>query len=113
MAAVEPAEVRRPDAQPWLTMVDAGVALTLRVIPRARRDEVVGIHGEHLKVRVSAPAVEGAANRSLIAFLARILGVRRRQIHIQSGERSRCKRVHVSGLSMADVLRRLSPLLEE
>ena len=94
-------------------MVDAGVALTLRVIPRARRDQVAGIHGDALKIRISAPAVEGAANRSLIAFLANTLEVRRQQIHIQSGERSRLKRVHVSGISMADVLLRLLPLLDE
>ena len=94
-------------------MVDTGVALRLRVIPRARRDEVAGVHGDALKIRVSGPAVEGAANRSLSAFLARILKVRRRQIRIMSGEHSRQKRVHVGGLSAVDALRRLSPLLEE
>jgi uncharacterized protein (TIGR00251 family) len=100
-------------AIPWLREVDAGVALTVRVVPNAPRDEVVGLHGDTLKIRISTPAVEGAANRSLIVFLARTLEVRRQQIHIQSGERSRRKRVHVTGLSMVDALRRLSPLLEE
>jgi uncharacterized protein (TIGR00251 family) len=101
------------DAPPWLSEIDAGVALTLRVVPRARRDEVAGQHGDALKVRLCAPAVEGAANRSLVTFLARVLGVRRRQVHIDSGYRSRRKRVHVAGLGLADAQQLLSPFLEK
>jgi uncharacterized protein YggU (UPF0235/DUF167 family) len=52
--------------------------------------------------------VEGAANRALVAFLARRLGVRKQQVSITSGERSRQKRVHVAGLTADEALERLS-----
>jgi uncharacterized protein (TIGR00251 family) len=101
-----------PRAVSWLTEIDTGIALTLRVVPRAGRDEVAGLHGDTLRIRVSAPAVEGAANRSVVAFLARILDVRRQQITIQSGTRSRRKRVHIAGIGKTAALQRLRPLLE-
>ena len=92
----------------WLTADEDGITLTLRVVPRARKSKIVGVHGESLKVRLAAPPVEGAANRALVAFLARRLGVRKQQVSITSGERSRQKRVHVAGLTADEALERLS-----
>lgn len=92
----------------WLTADGGGITLTLRVVPRARKSEIVGVHGDALKVRLAAPPVEGAANRALVAFLARRLGVRKQQVSITSGERSRQKRVHVAGLTADETLERLS-----
>lgn len=94
----------------WLTAAEDenGITLTLRVVPRARKSEIVGVHGEALKVRLAAPPVEGAANRALVAFLARRLGVRKQQVSITGGKRSRQKRVHVAGLTADEALERLS-----
>jgi len=92
----------------WLGEDETGVILTLRVVPRAHKSEIVGVQGEALKVRVAAPPLEGAANRELVAFLARSLGVRKGQVSIESGERSRRKRVRVAGLTAAEVLERSS-----
>jgi len=96
----------------WLTEDEAGVILTLRVVPRARKSEIVGVQGEALKLRLAAPPVEGAANRALVAFLAHCLNVGKRQVSIESGERSRQKRVRVVGLTAAEVLAQLSSILE-
>jgi len=93
----------------WLAEDEGGVTFTLCVVPRARKSEIAGVQGEALKVRVAAPPVEGAANRALVAFLARSLGVRQRQISIESGERGRKKRVRIAGLTATEVLARLSP----
>jgi uncharacterized protein (TIGR00251 family) len=92
---------------PWLTWDETGVRLTLRIIPRCRRSEIAGTHGDALKVRVAAPPVAGAANRALVEFLARRLGVRKNRVLIVSGERSRQKRVHISGLQPYEALGRL------
>jgi uncharacterized protein (TIGR00251 family) len=84
-----------------------GVVLTVQVVPRASRNEVAGIHGDALRIRLQAPPVEGAANAALIAFLAETLGIRQRQVEILSGHSSRRKTVLVSGLGREQVARTL------
>lgn len=94
---------------PWLASDRHGVRLTLRVIPRAGKSEISGTVGDALKIRLAAPPVDGAANRVLVEFLAHRLHVRKRQVSIESGERSRHKRVHISGLRPQQALERLMP----
>lgn len=67
--------------------------------PRAARDEFVGLHDGCLKIRLTAPPIEGAANDALVLFLAQWLGLPRRQISLVSGPGSRRKLVEVEGLS--------------
>jgi uncharacterized protein len=82
----------------------SGVELDIRVIPRARKTEVAGLREDSVLIRLSAPPVENAANEALITCVAEWLGVRRRAVHLVSGERSRRKRVAVDGFS-ADLVR--------
>lgn len=81
--------------------------LTVHVQPRASRDEVVGWHGEAVKLRLAAPPVEGEANRRCCEFLAEKLAVSRRQVELVAGEKSRQKTIRITGLSREEVLRRL------
>lgn len=81
----------------------------LRVQPRASRDEIVGWQAGALRVRVTAPPVEGEANRAVAALLARALGVRPSAVSVVRGERGRDKLVRVEGLSVAEVEARLAP----
>ena len=76
-------------------------------VPGAARSEVVGSADDHLRVRLAAPAVEGRANKELVRFLAERLGVRRADVRISAGSSGRRKRLVVTGLSPADVVRRL------
>ena len=92
---------------PWITQQDGGVLLTLRVVPRAARSEVGAPLGDALKIRLQAPPVDGKANAALIEFLAEALGIPRRSVRLVAGTTSRAKRVMVTGLSAADVRRRL------
>lgn len=69
--------------------------LQVHVQPGASRTEVAGLHGDCLKIRLSARAVEGEANACLIEFLAASLGVAKRAVSIEAGETSRRKRVAV------------------
>ncbi len=77
-----------------------GVILSLHVQPQARRTEIAGIHGEALKVRVAAPALDNRANEALLAFVAGCFGVPRREVTLLSGEKSREKRVLVRAASI-------------
>lgn len=63
--------------------------------PRASRDEFAGLQGERLKIRLSAPPVDGKANAQLQAFLAAAFGVAKRQVLLEAGESSRLKRVRI------------------
>jgi uncharacterized protein len=75
------------------------VRLSVRVQPRASRSEVAGIHGDALKIRLSAPPVDGAANAALIEFLADTFAVGRRSVRILAGESSRSKVVEIDGIT--------------
>ncbi len=83
--------------------------VTLHIQPRATRTEVVGRHGDAIKIRVKAPPVDGAANDELIRFLARRLNVPRSAVHLLTGAGSRRKRVRVEGLHAEQLAQRLLP----
>jgi uncharacterized protein (TIGR00251 family) len=71
--------------------------IPVKAVPGARRDEVVGMLGERLKVRVSAPPEGGRANRAICALIAAALGVRARDVEIAAGHASAEKTVRVHG----------------
>lgn len=85
----------------WVSVISSrgAVRFAVRVQPRAARTELVGVHGDALKMRVMAPPVEGAANAELIAFLAKQLGVPKSAVQIRRGARGRDKLVEVEGIS--------------
>jgi len=79
-------------------MKDGRVGFRVRVQPSARKDEILGWNEEGcLRIRLSAPPVEGAANKRLVKVLAEGLGLRRRDLAIESGERSRSKTISAPG----------------
>ena len=94
-----------------LTDTAAGVSFRVRVVPRAGRTGVAGVRGDALLVRLAAAPVEGAANEALVAALAGILAVPRRDVAITSGERSRDKVVRIAGLDIARVSAKLLAIL--
>jgi uncharacterized protein (TIGR00251 family) len=81
--------------------------LSVKVVPRASRDEVVGWSGGVLRLRVSAPPQDGRANAAVVALLAAALGVRRSAVTISAGHASALKRVAIGGLTRNEVEQRL------
>jgi len=79
--------------------------MTVRVQPRASKSEIAGLHGEALKVRLTAPPVDGAANEALIRLLADTFGVPTRSITIVAGATSRTKIVQMDGVTEESVRR--------
>lgn len=77
---------------------EGGVRFSVRVQPRAARTEILGMHGDAVKIRVAAPPVEGEANEELVEFLAKQLGVAKSAVRIARGQRSKQKLVEVAGL---------------
>ena len=70
--------------------------IKIHIQPGAKRDEIVGPHGDAVKIRLKAPPVDGKANSSLIEFLAETLGIRRGDISIRSGLASRQKILEIN-----------------
>ena len=83
--------------------------ISLRVYPNASRNEMVGFTEGVLRVKVSAPPIKGKANRELITFLSRLLGVGKGSVNIIKGHTARNKVVAIDGLSREEVMKRLSP----
>jgi len=82
-----------------ITEANGGVTFAVRVVPRASRNQIAGVEGGALKIKLTAPPVEGAANAALIEFVAEWLGVRRSAVSIVSGDKARNKVVRVSGVT--------------
>jgi len=91
----------------WLTADSIGVVLTVRVVPRSSRNQIVGMENGALKIKLTAPPVEGAANAALIEFVAEWLSVRKSAVTIMSGDKARRKVVRVSGVTPEQVKARL------
>lgn len=87
--------------------VAGGCRIRVVVVPRASRTELVGVHGDALKIRVAAPPVEGAANDELIAFVAKRLGIGRSLVSVTAGRSSKRKTLSIQGIAADSVLERL------
>jgi len=85
-----------------------GAVFRIRVVPRASRNEAVGIRDDALKLRITAPPVEGKANEACIALLAELLGVKRTRVTIVAGHASRAKTVEVKGARAAEIVARFA-----
>jgi len=88
----------------WLRMDGDGVILNLHIQPGAKKTEVVGLHGDALKIRLAAPPVDGKANSALLAFIAAKVGVGRTAVELVSGQASRAKHVRIHAIAPQSVL---------
>ena len=85
-----------------------GVTIKIYVTPRSSSNKVVGVHNGAIKVALTAPPVEGAANKALVEFLAKVLGVPKGAVRLTSGETSRHKVVAVTGVGAQAALKKLA-----
>ncbi|MEI6306011.1 MAG: DUF167 family protein [Deltaproteobacteria bacterium] len=85
-------------AEPGICTIDGdGIVISLHIQPRAAKNELCGRHGNSLKIRLTSPPVDGAANKLCREFLADTFSVSKSAVEIVSGETSRHKRVRVNG----------------
>jgi len=96
---------------PCLRQTGAGVELVLYLQPRASRNKVVGLQGGELKVALTAPPVDGAANKACCVFLAKLCNLPRSCVKLVSGETSRHKRWLLEGSELEHINALLNDLL--
>jgi len=82
---------------------DGAVVFEVRVAPRASRSRVIGVQDGALKVALTAPPIDGAANEALRKLLAKMLGVPKSDVEIVRGDRARIKLLRVDGIRAAEV----------
>lgn len=82
--------------------------LKLHVTPRGSKNEIIGWRDDTLCVKITAPPVEGAANAAIVKFIADSLKIRKSQVILVSGDKSREKVLEITGLSDADIKARLN-----
>lgn len=95
------------ESPPWLRADGDGVVLTLHIQPGAKKTEIVGRHGDALKIRLAAPPVDGKANEALIAFIAAKVGVGRTVVELVSGQTARAKRVRIHDIDAQAAAKKL------
>ncbi|MFQ5449371.1 MAG: DUF167 domain-containing protein [Nitrospinaceae bacterium] len=96
-----------------ITRCKEGIQFAATLQPRASRNEITGLHNDSLKIRLTSPPVDGAANRTCVKFLAKELGIRPSSIRIVSGLTSRRKTIRIEDMDEAGFLKKLSPLIPE
>ncbi len=94
-----------------VTARQGGVAIALFVQPRASKNALCGLQGDELKVRLTSPPVEGAANKLCCAFFAKLLGVSKSSVTLVRGDKSRHKQIVVEGVLPDEVKKRLAAAL--
>jgi uncharacterized protein (TIGR00251 family) len=90
----------------------AGATFRVKVHPRARKNAIAGVLGDALKLSLTAPPVEGRANKACIEFVARFLNVPRSSVTIAAGESSRQKLIRVAGIPATQVEETLRAILD-
>ena len=102
----------RADDLPCLQVAaDGGLLLRLHVQPRAAHNQVAGLQGEALKLRLTSPPVDGKANKAVLATLARLLDLPKSCLTLRSGLQSRTKTVRIENAAEAQLRARLQALL--
>ncbi len=85
--------------------------LRVYVQPRASRNEICGIHGDALKVALTAPPVDGQANKAVILFFSQRFSVRKNDVRLLSGEQSRFKTLEFASLGAQELREQVAPYL--
>jgi uncharacterized protein (TIGR00251 family) len=92
---------------PYLKTQDDVVFLQVKAQPRASRNEIGEVLGQELKIKITAPPVDSAANEALVRFLAGVLGCSRSAVRLVRGDTSRHKIIAIHGLKADEIARRL------
>lgn len=91
----------------WVTSFAEGVRLQVKVQPRASRNEIAGIKGDFLYIKLTAPPVDGEANKQLVKFLGQFLHCGKGKIRISRGDTGRCKFLEIIGVTEEEIRRRV------
>lgn len=90
--------------------VKRSTAVRIVVQPNAKKTRFTGFHDGMVKLAIAAPPVDGKANKEIVSYLAKFFGLKKREVHLVSGERSRKKLCTLASLKENEVRRKLKDL---
>ena len=96
-----------PERDQILRVIDGGVELSVIVVPRSSRCEIAGIHNNALRIKLTSPPVDNEANVQCCDFIAKQLGIAKRQVLIIRGKTARKKVVKIAGVNESEVRRKM------
>jgi uncharacterized protein (TIGR00251 family) len=99
--------VTGPERDQILRVIDDGVELSVIVVPRSSRCEIAGIHNNALRIKLTSPPVDNEANVQCCDFIAKQLGIAKRQVSIIRGKTARKKVVKIAGVTESEVRRKM------
>ncbi len=91
----------------WIKELAEDLLISINVQPRSSKTEIMGIQDHALKIKLTSPPVEGAANSLLIKFISKKLGIAKSRIKLKSGEKSRQKKIIIEGISEKEFIKQL------
>ena len=89
-----------------------GIQFSAFIQPRSSKNKICGLQGQSLKIRLTSPPVDGAANKTCIKLLAKVLNISQSQINIISGEKGRNKVIRINEVNRSEFLNKISQLNE-
>ncbi len=92
----------------WIREENGAVIMNVLLQPRASKNELVGIHGDCLKIKVTSPPVENKANKKLCEYLSGLTGISKKKIEVVKGEKMRTKKVKISDSTLDEVMKKLN-----
>jgi uncharacterized protein (TIGR00251 family) len=95
--------VTSPEHHQILRVIDDGVELNVSVVPRSSRCEIAGIHNNVLRIKLTSPPVDNEANVQCCSFIAKQLGIAKRQVSIIRGTTARSKTIRIEGVTEKEV----------
>ncbi len=97
----------------WIKELSEDLLISINVQPRSSKTEIIGIQDHALKIKLTSPPVEGAANSLLIKFISKELGIAKSRIKLKSGEKSRQKKIIIEEMSEKGFLEKMEGKIKE
>ncbi|MDD3237780.1 MAG: DUF167 domain-containing protein [Candidatus Gastranaerophilales bacterium] len=85
-----------------------GVTISIKIVPNASRESILGYTDEYIKIKICAPPIENKANKQLILFLSKFFSIPKTSIEFISGEKSKIKRLLLNGADIKEIVKKIS-----
>jgi uncharacterized protein (TIGR00251 family) len=84
----------------WAAQTKDGILIKVHIVPNSSKTQIVGTHGDRLKLKIKAPPVDGKANEEIVSFLSKTLNIKKNQIELMTGQTSKSKNLLIKAFDI-------------